>query len=286
MVTKIIIYINQSTTNAQTARTLTVRRAAAASSSCLSTVCLCSRHVLLLSSSGHAKPWNLGRHSWRCRNRLCSATAACPSLQLFDFLRRVAGVCETAEEKMSQIASKVCYEPQPPPVAPSPDVMERALGHAMPVEPPLAVQQRPSPMPGRQQVTPNHTARVADRLLAIEPLRAPGYAPPTTNAPRRELAESREAAAADLQKPALTRTFKATTWSSTLTGSPSPPSRSSTSLSSAPESATLALRLLPTVLPAPLLLLAETRPLVRWIPRWMCSEWCRWECREGKGREM
>jgi hypothetical protein len=125
-----------SITNAQTARTLTVRHAAAASSSCKAV----SRHV---PSSGRAKPWNLGRHSWRCRNRLCSATAASPSLQLFDFLRRVAGVCETAEEKMSQIASKVCYEPQSAPVAPKPDIMERALGHAMPVETPLAVQHRP-----------------------------------------------------------------------------------------------------------------------------------------------
>jgi hypothetical protein len=136
-------------------------------------------------------------------------------------------------------------------------------------------------MPGSRHI---YTARIADHLIAIEPLRAPGYAPPTTNAPRRKLAESHGAAAAHMEKLALTRTLKATTWSSTLTGSPSPPSRSSTSLSSAPESATLVLRLLPTVLPAPLLL-AETRPLVRWIPRWMCSEWSRWELCVGKSRE-
>ena len=52
---------------------------------------------------------------------------------------------------------------------------------------------------------------------------------------------------------------KATTWSSTLTGSPSPPSRSLTSPSSAPESATLVLS------PRPLLV----RFLVRGNSRWM-----------------
>jgi hypothetical protein len=74
--------------------------------------------------------------------------------------------------------------------------MERALGHAMPVETPLAVQHRPSPIPGHQHL---QIARIANRLLTIEPLRAPGYAPPITNAPRRELAESQEAAAAKMK---------------------------------------------------------------------------------------
>ena len=39
-------------------------------------------------------------------------------------------------------------------------------------------------------------ARNADRFIAIEPLRAPGYASPIANAPRRKLAELLEAAKA------------------------------------------------------------------------------------------
>ena len=139
-----------------------------------------------------------------------------------------------------------------------------------------------SPTPDR----PKHVqiARNADRSIAIEPLRAPGYAPPIANAPRRELAELRYSRLRKRKHHHGKRTLaadtllpKATTWSSTLTGSPSPPSRSLTSPSSAPESATLVLS------PRPLLV----RFLVRGNSRGMWREWPGWRgCMADGGMEM
>ncbi len=86
---------------------------------------------------------------------------------------------------MSQIASKVRYSPsQHAVVALSSDTLEHALG------PLLRLLRRPLPLP-MLAPSPKHVqiARNADRSIAIEPLRAPGYAPPIANAPRRELAE-------------------------------------------------------------------------------------------------
>ena len=139
----------------------------------------------------------------------------------------------------------------------------------------------PSPTPGRRT---EHVqiARNADCFIAVEPLRAPGYAPPIANAPRRELAELLEAAKAEYQlwktnSGADTLLPKATTWSSTLTGSPSRPSRSLTSPSSAPESATLVLS------PSPLL----ARFLVRGDLRGMWWAWPGWRgCVAEDGMEM
>ena len=168
---------------------------------------------------------------------------------------------------MSQIASKVrCY--------PSNTLLSRCP--AMPWTTHWrpccalrdAIANAPSPTPGR----PKHvkTARNADCYIAIEPLRAPGYAPPIANAPRRELAELLKPANAGIpwktNSGADTLLPKATTWSSTLTGSPSPPSRSLTSPSSAPESATLVLS------PRPLLV----RFLVRGNSRRMWWKWSGW----------
>ena len=144
-----------------------------------------------------------------------------------------------------------------------------------------AIANAPLPTPGR----PKHVkiARNADCYIAIEPLRAPGYAPPIANAPRRELAEPLKPANAGIpwktNSGADTLLLKATTWSSTLTGSPSPPSRSLTSPSSAPESATLVLS------PRPLLV----RFLVRGNSRRMWWRWSGWRGdvweRAGKRRE-
>lgn len=146
-----------------------------------------------------------------------------------------------------------------------------------------AIANAPLPTPGR----PKHVkiARNADCYIAIEPLRAPGYAPPIANAPRRELAELLKPANAGIpwktNPGADTLLAKATTWSSTLTGSPSPPSRSLTSPSSAPESATLAPRLPPTAPPAPPLV-AEIR-LVRGFIEEGWLDWFRRERSVGSG---
>jgi hypothetical protein len=102
---------------------------------------------------------------------------------------RVVGVCETAEETMSQIASKVCYHPSHRPVALPGKCNGARIGlrcapYAMPLD-------TPSPMLHRPRLATNDpkTARNADCVIAIEPLRAPGYASSTANAPRHALIE-------------------------------------------------------------------------------------------------
>jgi hypothetical protein len=90
---------------------------------------------------------------------------------------------------MSQIASKVRYRLPNILLSRRPAMpwsTHWALLSRMP-RPPV----KPLPMLHRPRLAGRHVqiARNADCSIAIEPLRAPGYAPPIANAPRREFAE-------------------------------------------------------------------------------------------------